>query len=127
MQAPAALVSTRSDQDLQPLSRPGSSHPLAGFGRWWELDVDALALADGAYKYEFLLNATPKFLYRRLFPGANLRKRVAQSGRRVTGSPHRDPLVMPVREAAIEIGLELGRTACHVPGSVLSLDRKQVA
>jgi pullulanase/glycogen debranching enzyme len=38
------------------------SYPLvasAAYPGWWEFDIDAQALADGTYEYEFLLNADP--------------------------------------------------------------------
>lgn len=33
--------------------------PSTPYPGWWELDVDAQALADGAYEYEFLLDSNP--------------------------------------------------------------------
>src|ERR1700722_2552040 len=32
--------------------------PSSAYPGWWEFDVDARALADGTYEYEFLLNAS---------------------------------------------------------------------
>ena len=32
--------------------------PVAGSPGWWQFDLDALALADGVYEYEFVANTT---------------------------------------------------------------------
>ena len=32
--------------------------PNAAFPGWWQFDLDALALADGVYEYEFVANGT---------------------------------------------------------------------
>src|ERR1700761_563416 len=37
-------------------------HPLnksTTFTGWWEIDLDQMGLADGAYEYEFVVNTTP--------------------------------------------------------------------
>jgi len=34
----------------------GLAGALPAFPGWWEIDIDALALADGAYEYEFILD-----------------------------------------------------------------------
>ena len=50
-----------SDRDnFDPNSWP--QHPFvasAAFAGWWEFDLDALALADGDYEYEFIVNGAP--------------------------------------------------------------------
>src|SRR5580700_8299689 len=49
-----------SDRDhFNPASWP--QHPLvssAAFPGWWEIDIDLLALADGNYEYEFVVNGS---------------------------------------------------------------------
>ena len=53
-----ALLSDRDD--FAPVSWP--QHPLVqspSFPGWWEFDLDTLALADGSYEYEFVVNGTP--------------------------------------------------------------------
>jgi len=37
-----------------------SLRPVAAFAGWWEIDLDGLALANGAYEYEFVLDHDAK-------------------------------------------------------------------
>src|SRR5215472_2030498 len=53
-----ALLSDRDD--FAPSSWP--QHPFAQslpFPGWWEIDLDSLALPDGRYEYEFVVNGSP--------------------------------------------------------------------
>lgn len=55
MQVRFALLTERDHFD-PPSWRTESLQALAGVPGWWEVDLDSLGLADGAYEYEFIQN-----------------------------------------------------------------------
>jgi hypothetical protein len=57
----------------------------------------------------------------RLLRRASLRNRVAERDDSVSRCPLGDPPIVPVRESSVEVGLELGRAARHVPRPILGL------
>ena len=57
---------------------------------------------------------------------ANRRERIAQCSHSPSGRGRRDPLIVFVGEAALEVWLQLSRPAGYVPGTVRRLRAQQV-